>query len=275
MANHSKDLIMCRWIAYSGPPIYPENLLLQPENSLIKQSLSARYSISPTNADGCGLGWYGDREEPGVFRDVLPAWNDQNLISIARQVKSPLFFAHVRASTFGPVQRSNCHPFTYGKWLFMHNGEIGGYEFVRRELEEMIGSDYYRLREGTTDSETIFLLLLSNGLNEDPFGAFRRTVKKIEYVMNSRAIKQPLRLTAACTDGSSIYAIRYASDNQAPTLFIGHSSLDGGSNQTGSAVMVLSEPLDSDITDWEEVSMSSVVVARGGEFDIEEFVITV
>ena len=75
---------MCRWIAYSGPQIYPETLLLTPENSLINQSLSARYSITPTNADGCGLGCYGERPEPGVFRDVLPAWNDQNLISIAR-----------------------------------------------------------------------------------------------------------------------------------------------------------------------------------------------
>ena len=91
-----------------------------------------------TNADGCGLGWYAERLEPGVFRDVLPAWNDQNLISLARQVKTPLFFAHERAATFGPIQRSNCHPFAFGNKLFMHNGQIGGFESIRREVEGLV-----------------------------------------------------------------------------------------------------------------------------------------
>ncbi len=262
---------MCRWIAYSGPPIYPESLLLLPENSLINQSLCARYSVTPTNADGCGFGWYGERDEPGVFRDVLPAWNDQNLISIARQVKTSLFFAHVRAATFGPIQRSNCHPFAHGNWLFMHNGQIGGYEKVRRQLEAMIASDYYNARQGTTDSETIFLLLLSDGLAEDPLGAFARTVGRIESVMSENDIETPLRLTAAATDGDSIFAVRYASDDKAPTLYIGHSGVDGQARPSGPAVMVLSEPLDSDASDWREVGMSRFVTACGGAFNEEDF----
>ena len=262
---------MCRWIAYSGPPIYPEALLLLPENSLINQSLSARYSITPTNADGCGFGWYGERDEPGIFRDVLPAWNDQNLISIARQVRTPLFFAHVRAATFGPIQRSNCHPFAYGKWLFMHNGQIGDYETVRRELEAMIAPDFYNARLGTTDSETVFLLLLTDGLLEDPQGAFQRTVARVEAVMGAHNVEAPLRLTAAATDGESIYAIRYASDDRAPTLYIGHSGLDGAADAKGPAVMVLSEPLDSDAADWREVGMSRFVTACDGAFDEAPF----
>lgn len=262
---------MCRWIAYSGPPIYPENLLLLPENSLINQSMSARYSITPTNADGCGLGWYGEREEPGVFRDVLPAWNDQNLISIARQVRTSMFFAHVRAATFGPIQRSNCHPFACGKWLFMHNGQVGGYELIRRVLEAMIAPDYYNVRHGTTDSETIFLLLLTDGLMEDPLGAFQRTVGRVETVMREHQITDPLRLTAAATDGESIYAVRYASDDRAPTLYIGHSGVDGQADDRGPAVMVLSEPLDSDAADWREVGMSQFVTACGGAFTEEKF----
>ncbi|MEL0114189.1 MAG: class II glutamine amidotransferase [Rickettsiales bacterium] len=265
---------MCRWIAYAGPPIYPETLLLLPENSLIKQSLSARYSITPTNADGCGLGWYGEREEPGVFRDVLPAWNDQNLISIARQVKTPLFFAHVRAATFGPIQRSNCHPFAFGKWLFMHNGQIGGYETVRRTLEAMIAPEYYNTRQGTTDSETFFLLLLTEGLLADPKRAFRRGVERVEGAMRDHEISAPLRLTAAATDGETVYAIRYASDDMAPSLYMGHSGLDGQATAGGPAVMVLSEPLDSEASDWREVGMSRFVTACGGAFDEEAFVVS-
>lgn len=262
---------MCRWIAYSGPPIYPETLLLTPENSLINQSLSARYSITPTNADGCGLGWYGERSEPGVFRDVLPAWNDQNLISIARQVKTPLFFAHVRAATFGPIQRSNCHPFAFDNWMFMHNGQIGGFESIRRELEGLVSPEFYNVRMGTTDSETIFQLLLGDGLRDDPIGAFRRTVGRVEAVMKAHDITDPLRMAAAATDGESIHAVRYASDDRAPTLYIGHSTLSGQPDETGPGVMVLSEPLDSDSADWREIGMSRFVTACAGAFNEEDF----
>jgi len=264
---------MCRWIAYSGPPIYPESLLLLPENSLIRQSHSARYAVNPTNADGCGFGWYGERAEPGLFRDVLPAWNDENLISIARQVKTRLFFAHVRAATFGPIQRSNCHPFGHANWLFMHNGGIGGYETVRRRLETLVAADLYNARMGTTDSETIFLLLLTNGLREDPEGAFRVTVEQVETVMREAGVSEPLRLTAAATDGETIYAIRYASDDRAPTLYVGHSSPSGRAGEHGPAIMVLSEPLDSDASDWREVGMSRFLVACGGGFEDRAFAV--
>ena len=71
----------------------------EPRNSLISQSLRARHSHVTTNGDGFGIGWYGERPTPGVYRDILPAWNDQNLKSLAHQIRSGLFLAHVRAST--------------------------------------------------------------------------------------------------------------------------------------------------------------------------------
>ena len=115
---------MCRWLAYSGPPIFLEALVFEPENSLCSQSLQALESKSPTNGDGFGIGWYDHREEPGLFREVLPAWNDDNLRSLAAQIRSGLFFGHVRASTGTVTNRSNCHPFRHGRWMFMHNGMI-------------------------------------------------------------------------------------------------------------------------------------------------------
>ena len=122
------------------------------------------------------FGWYGEREEPGVFRDVLPAWNDQNLISIARQVKTSLFFAHVRAADVGPIQRSNCHPFAFEQ-LVVHAQRS---DWRVRKGPASIWKQWSTrptiMRLGTTDSETIFLLLLSDGLTDDPMGAFSRTV---------------------------------------------------------------------------------------------------
>lgn len=253
---------MCRWLAYSGPPIHPDAYLFDAENSLIQQSLKAQLAVTPTNGDGFGLGWYGARPEPGLFRDVLPAWNDDNLKCVAEQVESRLFFAHVRASTGAGIARSNCHPFRYGNWLFMHNGQIGGYEGIRYALDRLIAPSYYRHRQGGTDSETFFFILLSNGLEDDPHGSFSRTVVQVEAVMADAGVAEPLRLTAAATDGEAVYAIRYASDDRAPTLYIG---------ETTGALLVLSEPLTSSAEDWRAVRMSHFVTAHDGAFDEAPF----
>ncbi|MFM8880662.1 MAG: class II glutamine amidotransferase, partial [Betaproteobacteria bacterium] len=101
---------MCRWIAYAGPEIYLEDLLFHQEYSIASQSLAARESVFTTNGDGFGVAWYGNRTAPGLFKDILPAWNDSNLRSIAAQIQTRLFFAHVRASTGTAVTRTNCHP---------------------------------------------------------------------------------------------------------------------------------------------------------------------
>ena len=109
-------------MVYSGDPLLAENLLFKPEHSLIEQSLHSRMGATTTNGDGFGIGWYGLGPRPAVFKSVDPAWNDQNLRELTSQVTTRLLFAHVRASTGTPVQRSNCHPFRHGDWLWMHNG---------------------------------------------------------------------------------------------------------------------------------------------------------
>ncbi len=147
---------MCRWLAYSGSPIHMSSLILKPENSLINQSHSASESISALNGDGFGVGWYHSLPEPGQFRDILPAWNDSNLKSVSEQVRSRLFFAHVRASTGTPTSRTNSHPFKFGKWLFMHNGKIGAFERVRRDISLLIAPALFSYLQGTTDSEAFF-----------------------------------------------------------------------------------------------------------------------
>jgi predicted glutamine amidotransferase len=254
---------MCRWLAYSGPTIHPEDFLFEPENSLIDQSMAAQLGTTPTNGDGFGLGWYGARDQPGLFRDVHPAWNDDNLKSVAEQVSSPLFFAHVRASTTGGISRYNCHPFRYGNWLFMHNGQIGGYDDIRYRIDCLIDPEFYNARMGATDSEAIFLILLSNGLQENPKAAFEKTVAQIHAVMVEADIKSPLRFTAVASNGATIYAIRYSSDPHAPSLYLG--------GEGGAALTVLSEPLTSIHEDWREVPPSSFLTTREGAVREEGF----
>ncbi len=261
---------MCRWLAYLGAPIFLSRLLFEPENSLIDQSLHARESVATTNGDGFGIGWYDARPHPGVFRDVLPAWNDENLRAIAEQIRSGLFLAHVRASTGTSTARQNCHPFRHDGWLFMHNGQIGGYGAIRRKLEMLIAPELYRHRLGTTDSEAMFYLALTHGLENDPELALRRTIGTIKGLMIEAGITDPLRISLVLSDGQRLIALRYSSDRRSPSMYLGlggKALAEAGLNDVGdgSNVLVLSEPLDDVSDSWRKVEDSSLLIAdRGG-----------
>ena len=258
---------MCRWMAYSGPPIFLDTVLFEADNSLVDQSLNARWSHVVTNGDGFGIGWYGERGTPGLYRDVLPAWNDDNLREVSQQVRSGLFLAHVRAATGDAgTARQNCHPFRHGDWMFMHNGAIADFQALRRELDLAIPEGLYRHKKGTTDSETIFYLLLANGLEDDPGAAYAATVRMVEDAMNEQEIEGPFRFSAIATDGERMVAIRYASDAQSPSLFCGL-----GVGGDASSVMILSEPADENEGHWAEVPESSLIFAGDGALHIEAF----
>jgi glutamine amidotransferase len=237
---------MCRWVAYYGEPIFLEEFVTTPRQSLIVQSRSSREGRNAVNGDGFGLGWYGERNQPGLFRDVRPAWSDENLLSLAHQIKSGLFFAHVRASTGTATTRANCHPFSHGSWMFMHNGKIGGWETLRRPIEAGVPDALFRHRQGTTDSEVIFLLMLANGLEQDPYGACARTMHFIEGIMRRANEREPLRVTAAFSDGRKVFALRHASDGTPETLYVRDRTRIAGT-------LVVSEPLDDGRDDWRAV----------------------
>ena len=243
---------MCRWIAYLGEPMFLEDFVTAPQQSLVVQSRASKEARSAVNADGCGLGWYGDRESPGTFRDIRPAWSDENLLSLAHQIRARLFFAHVRASTGTATTRANCHPFHVGNWLFMHNGKIGGWDRLRRGIEHEIPDLLYPHRHGTTDSEVIFLLLLANGLEQEPHAAMARTLGFIENRMRAAGETEPLRVTAAFTNGREIYAVRYASNGKPETLYTRQRRDNAGR-------LLVSEPLDDGRDDWLAVPPQSFV----------------
>ena len=246
---------MCRFLAYQGEPILLETLVAAPCHSLIHQSLHASESKTETNGDGFGVGWYGERPTPGLYREVRPAWSDENLLSIAGQVRSHLFFAHVRAATGTATTRANCHPFAHGKWLFMHNGQIGGWPAVRRRVESLIPDALYDSRTGTTDSEALFLAAMAHGLETDPVGAMRHTLGAVKAAQRAAGITEPLRFTATLTDGHTLWAFRWACDARPPTLY--YKSRPG-------LLLLVSEPIDGDRADWQEVPRGGTLVAAPG-----------
>lgn len=201
---------MCRWAAYLGEAVFLEDIVTAPCHSLIAQSHCAQEAKSPTNGDGFGLALYGDRPEPGLYRDILPAWSDPNLKSLCRQIRSSLFLAHVRASTGGATSRMNCHPFTAGRWSFMHNGQIGGLVTIRRALENSLSDAVFAQREGTTDSELFFLLMIAEGLSGDPEGAVLRATSRVMGSSRRAGFEPALDLPPPCrTENRSMrYAMR-------------------------------------------------------------------
>jgi predicted glutamine amidotransferase len=272
---------MCRWLAYSGSPVLLEELLYGPKNSLIVQSLHSRLGAEETNGDGFGVGWYGAQETPAVFHSIEPAWNDRNLRELAGHINASIVFAHIRASTGSPVQQTNCHPFRHGRWLWMHNGLIDDFHAVKRDLVLAIDPERFPAIEGTTDSETLFHLALTFGLDEDPPSAVQRAIGFVETVGHQRGVEYPFQGTIATTDGECIWGFRYSSEGKSRSLFFSTDirtlrelypenlllrDLDDESR------LIVSEPLGDLPGAWNEVPEASWGVIQPGQDEMHPFV---
>jgi predicted glutamine amidotransferase len=272
---------MCRWMAYSGSPILLEELLYKPDHSLIDQSLHARMGVETTNGDGFGVGWYGASiDTPAVFHSVEPAWNERNLRELAGHVESPLFLAHIRASTGTAVQQTNCHPFRYGRWLWVHNGLVKDFARLKRELTFAVDESLYPYIQGSTDSELLFYLALTLGLEDDPPEAVGRMVGMVEKVGLRHGIDNPIQMTIATTDGSSVWAFRYSSEGKSRSLYYStdirtvremypeRPRLQEASDETR---IIVSEPIVDLAGAWNEVPESSYGLVCEGADELHPF----
>ncbi|MEV6922886.1 class II glutamine amidotransferase [Dactylosporangium sp. NPDC051485] len=266
---------MCRWLAYSGTPILLEELLYKPEHSLIDQSMHARLGVGTTNGDGFGVGWYtpDGTAEPTLFRGTGPAWGDENLRELAHSVRSGLFLAHIRASTGTPVQQTNCHPFRHGRWLWLHNGRIRGYAKLKRTLAMSVDPELYPDIGGSTDSELMFYLALTYGLEADPVSAVEHMVGRIEDAGRRNGIDNPVQMTVAMTDGERLWAFRYSTERNSRSLYCStavdtlremypdNNVLQQVSDETR---IVVSEPLGGLVGAWQPVAESSYELVEPG-----------
>ncbi|MCU0388335.1 MAG: class II glutamine amidotransferase [Chitinophagaceae bacterium] len=269
---------MCRWLAYYGAPILMSDLLVTPEHNLIQQSLKANAPRTPTNGDGFGLGWYSKQPHPGLFRSIRPAWNDTNLQDLAGHIESPLFMAHVRATSLATIQETNCHPFRYKNWLFMHNGQIEGFQHMKRELLLKIDPKYFNNISGTTDSEIMFHLALTFGLENDVNDAISLMVQEVETTARKHGIAQCLWMTLAISDGNNLWAFRYGSNGKGPTLYISpdidelvklNPELKGHFGDF--AVCIVSEPIGKHTELWRQIPEQSKVLVEDSSLLVSKF----
>ena len=264
---------MCRWLAYSGTPILVSDLLYRPKHSLIDQSLHAQLGPHSTNGDGFGLGWYSESDCPALHKGTDPAWNNRNLRELSAQIRSRLFFAHVRAATGTAIQQTNCHPFRHGKWLWMHNGQIAQFQRVKRELVLAIDADLFPFIEGSTDTEIFFYLALTFGLAEDPASAVASAVGFIETVCRNHGIDDAIRMSVATSDGVTVWAFRYSTAGHPPSLYFStkletlrqqHPDVPTFLTLSDETRLVVSEPLGDLSGVWNEVPASHYGVISPG-----------
>jgi predicted glutamine amidotransferase len=272
---------MCRWMAWLGQPVLVDELMFRSPHGIVDQSLHARMGAEPTNGDGVGIGWYGHGEGPGIYRSIAPAWADANLRDLAAHIESPLFMVHIRAAIGSPVQETNCHPFRHGRWLFVHNGYVGGLHDVRRDLMLAIDPELFPDVHGSTDTEIVFHLALTFGLELEPIAALERTVGVIEATARAHGVPDAMQGTFGVSDGDTLWAVRYATVGPARTLF---ASADVDSVRelypdnarfqrlTGDDRLIVSEPFSDLPGVWQEIPEgTAVTVRRGGVLEQQPF----
>ena len=239
---------MCRLLAYLGPPVTLEALLVDPPHGLAHQAWAPERQVSGTvNADGFGVGWYdlARRPEPGVHRTTLPMWADRSFASFGGLVASTAVVAAVRGATApAPTEQSGTPPFSRGPWLFAHNGAVTGFrDGVGAALRRRLTPEQESAILGAADSEVLFHLALA-ALDEgaDPAAALTAVVAAVDAHAGGR-------LNLVLTDGTRLAATR-AGDS----LWL---------LADGTRTVVASEPYDDDPA-WTEVPDRSVVTASAG-----------
>ncbi|GAA5883147.1 hypothetical protein JCM16303_006113 [Sporobolomyces ruberrimus] len=275
---------MCRWIVYFSheEPILLADLIIRPAHALIKQvdehylpglqldsaPTAANDHGSPnmlTNIDGFGVGWYSEIPSyykvlstpsrrihhpdvlPVVYKCVSPPLHDLNLHSMAHSIESRVVFGHIRASTTGTIQESNCHPFQWGRFLFQHNGHIGSFADIQLDLMNLVGARARSFVKGTTDTEWLAALFFhcldpsptATWLEDFPlssqlsalYSTITTVIELVEraggYAFKGGKKSRPtdwFSANLAITDGSRLIALRYAytssgSTREAPSLY--------------------------------------------------------
>ena len=272
---------MCRWMAWHGQPVLLEELLFKTQHGLIDQSLHSRLGAETTNGDGFGVGWYGTGEGPGVYRSVQPAWGDANLRHLAGHIESPIFLSHIRAAIGSPVQETNCHPFCSGRWLMVHNGYVDQLRTVRRDLMLAVAPERFADVHGSADTEILFNLALSNGLETDPIGALEQAVGTVEAVGRSHGVEFPFQGSIGVSDGESLWAVRYSSEGSSRSLFASadvsalhklHPDNPRLARLREGDRLIVSEPLADLQGAWHEIpEATAVTVGPGGLFEQRPF----
>jgi glutamine amidotransferase len=178
------------------------------------------------------------------------------------------------------VQQTNCHPFRHEHWLFMHNGYINELGLIKRDLVLAVDPSLYAQIEGQTDTEVLFYLALTFGLQDDPPAAIERAIGLVEAVGSRLGVPHPFQGTIATTDGETTWAVRYSSEGKSrslyyttdvPTLRKLYPERQLLQELSTDARLIVSEPLGDVAGVWNEVPEATCGVVGRGHDEMRPF----
>lgn len=300
---------MCRVLAYIGPEIPLEDLLMKPENSLINQALDPERHPELQLA-GWGFGAWGQHllkpDEPFIYRRPMAAFYDDNVSRMLPSIQASTVLAHVRAAAYDAkavLVDENCHPFSFEgtPWIVAQNGYLPGWQILQRELLPHCKDEYLKQMLGTTDTEFIYVLLLSllesNG-DEDVQRAVEELLRLIAAAMKTLELPGLTKLKMALVAPDRIIGINWRLGHQGEVdpsgdwrelrraeagtaefdlgmllepmyLLLGRHFQDGGSygfeectEEDPSAAIFASEPLSEDGDGWLPLEYGRIMFLR-------------
>jgi glutamine amidotransferase len=291
---------MCRILAYLGEPIIAEELLYKTDNSFVKQSYNPKYMSHLLNLAGFGLvAWDKGSlhsQMPNVYKTTALPFYDENLRNLAAKINPSCLLTHIRGvsyETHQVISDQNVHPFIFrsSTVAMAHNGSLFDFADMKYDLLPFINPEYQKCIKGTTDSEWIYAIFMSqmpypagSFKSEEVINAILETLKIIQEVRMKHKIQINSPVNLFITNGEFVAATRFVYDygwwqpNDAHNLahFTYHSlwytfgerygfyddeyKMKGGGKR--SSLIIASEPLTQDTTTWVEVPENTLLYAE-------------
>jgi glutamine amidotransferase len=288
---------MCRALMYLGKPILIDDLLYRTDSSLVKQAYQPRYMVEFNNLAGFGLIAWNEHsefsEKPFTYRTTTLPFFDRNLKALVTKTRANCLIAHVRGAPYSEksvIDSRNIHPFKFDDVgiALAHNGDLFEFKKMRYDLIDHMKPEFADNIEGTTDSECVYALLMSQ-LAVSPnqadmkaiVDALYKTIHIIRKVRAKKSINQASPLNLFITNSKCLIATRFVFDfghftrkhnrddlsYQSLWFTVGKEyGFENGEfkmlfGDKPSSVIVASEPLTSDTTTWLEVPEYSIFTA--------------
>jgi glutamine amidotransferase len=162
----------------------------------------------------------------------------------------------------------------------MHNGLIREFPRLRRDLALAVDDSLFTSIEGTTDSEHMFYLALTFGLENDPVAAVEQMVRFVEETGRKHGVQDPIQMTIGTTDGRTIWAFRYSSEGASRSLYFStrmdalkalHPESTELADLSDETRVVVSEPLGDLAGAWNEVPEAHVGMVQPGADELRPF----
>ena len=274
---------MCRSFAYLGPSTTISQLIFAGDSHFVGQTTKARL-IGMHNLAGAGFAaWEKDAPDadlPLLYHTTTPASLDRNLAQLAGKLRADSLIALLRGVAESPragIHLDNAHPFSLPQVpaVMVHNGEMAEFSRMRYDLLPYIKPELAETIRGSTDSEWIYLLWLSQlpdryaiPSQEAMVAAVLRTVQILHEVRRRRAIHTSSPFNIVAGHGQGFVATRFTFDagqfpHGVPAGLDGEMltslSLFYTLAQPGPGLVVASEPTRSDHSGWYTVPQNHLI----------------